>query len=114
MQINWFNHVFQDQVLCPHDENDIDPLSQPETYEELIELMSIFEPLNVLSYLKSRAGRYRLDKALKTCQESPNASVLREAQAHLLEKDGRIDEAFQLIKSDLVKHLQEAVVVSTR
>ena len=76
--------------------------------------MAIFEPLNVLSYLKSRAGRYRLDKALETCQESTNALVLREAQAHLLEKDGRIDEAFQLIKSDLVKHLQEAVVVSTR
>ena len=82
-----------------------DTLSKPETYEEYIQLMCDFEPRLVSSYLKSRFGSYRLEPVLRICR----AAGLSDAQAYLLEQDGRIEEAFQLIKVGLER---EFVTVS--
>ena len=88
-----------------------DVLLQPETYEELIGLMARFEPRSVLPYLKSRWGRYRLHPVLEACKRE-QSRLLTEAQAYLLEQDGRVEEAFQLLKADLVAELEAAVIQS--
>lgn len=73
--------------------------------------MARFEPRRVLPYLKSRWGRYRLQPVLETCRNE-SSSLLTEAQAYLLEQDGRVEEAFQLLKADLVCELQAATAAN--
>ena len=74
-----------------------DVLSLPETYEEFIRLMCEFDPRSVASYVKGKVSLYRPKNVLKICQEYG----LTDAQAFLLEQEGRIAEAFKLIKEDL-------------
>ena len=54
--------------------------------------MCQFEPSNVLPFLKSRSGGYRLDACLEQCQ---NYGVV-DASAHILEKMGRVGDALDL------------------
>lgn len=76
---------------------DEDVLSLNETYETYVELMAEFEPRRVAAYLKSKVSRYRNQKVLKICQKFQ----LVEAQAFILEEEGQVDEAFDLMKKDL-------------
>ena len=73
--------------------------------------MARFEPRRVLPYLKSRWGRYRLHPVLEACRIE-QSRLLTEAQAYLLEQDGRVEEAFQLLKADLVAELEAAIINS--
>ena len=79
----------------------VDPLLSKETLDLYIDLMCEFEPRKVAAYLKSRSN-YDLHKVLEICEKF---SVL-DAQAYLLEKDGRTEEAFDLIMSQLDEKLR--------
>ena len=63
-----------------------------EMSELYVKLMCQFEPSNVLPFLKSRSGGYRLDACLEQCQ---NYGVV-DASAHILEKMGRVGDALDL------------------
>ena len=84
---------------------DEDVLSSHETYETFIELMCEFEPRRVAAYLKSKTSHFRNPKVLKVCQKFK----LVDAQAFVLEEEGRVDEAFQLMKSDLDEKIRSVL-----
>lgn len=88
---------------------DEDILSSNETYETFIELMAEFEPRRVAAYLKSKASRYRNQKVLKICQKFQ----LVDAQAFVLEEEGQVDEAFELMKTDLDEKMRQIISSST-
>jgi len=84
---------------------DEDVLSSQETYETFIELMCEFEPRRVAAYLKSKTSHFRNQKVLKVCQKFK----LVDAQAFVLEEEDRVDEAFQLMKSDLDEKIRSVL-----
>ena len=63
-----------------------------EMSELYVKLMCQFEPSNVLPFLKSRSGGYRLDACLEQCQ----SYGVVDASAHILEKMGRVGDALDL------------------
>jgi hypothetical protein len=63
-----------------------------EMSELYVKLMCQFEPSNVLPFLKSRSGGYRLDACLEQCQ----TYGVVDASAHILEKMGRVGDALNL------------------
>jgi hypothetical protein len=73
---------------------DEDVLSSHATYETFIELMCQFEPRRVAAYLKSKTSHFHNQKVLKICQNFG----LVDAQAFILEEEGQVDEAFNLMK----------------
>ena len=73
---------------------DEDVLSSHATYETFIELMCQFEPKRVAAYLKSKTSHFHNQKVLKICQNFG----LVDAQAFILEEEGQVDEAFNLMK----------------
>ena len=74
-----------------------DPLTSQESYECLIDLMCQLEPKTVASYLRSKSNHYRSDVVLRLVTKYE----IKDAQAFLLEQDGKLMEAFDLMKSDL-------------
>ena len=63
-----------------------------EMSELYVKLMCQFEPSNVLPFLKSRAGGFRLDACLEQCQ----IHGVVDASAHILEIMGRVCDALEL------------------
>ena len=86
-----------------------DVLSSSETYETFIELMAEFEPRLVAAYLKSKTSRFRNQKVLKTCRKFK----LVDAEAFVLEEEGHIEEAFQLMKADLDLRMKQMLTAPT-
>ena len=84
-------------------------LQSAETYERYLELMCNFDPKSVASYLRSRGSGvpYRLEVALELCKQHK----LSDAQAYLLEQDGRIVEAFDVIKINMDSKIAEIVSI---
>eukprot|EP00092_Neocalanus_flemingeri_P016376 GFUD01017725.1.p1 GENE.GFUD01017725.1~~GFUD01017725.1.p1 ORF type:complete len:1407 (-),score=439.03 GFUD01017725.1:187-4407(-) len=87
-----------------------DQLGSEELYEGYIELMCQLEPHQVASYLKSK-DNYSTSRALELCTEF---NIL-DGQVYLLEREGRIMEAFNLLKtglegkiSGLLSHLENS------
>lgn len=83
-----------------------DPLTSAETYESFIDLMCQLEPKSVSSYLRSKSSFYRSENVLKIVEKHD----IKDAQAYLLEQEGKLQEAFKLMKSDLdqqIKHVLE-------
>ena len=74
-----------------------DPLTTPETYEGFIELMCQLEPKGVASYLKSKGHLFRPEVVLRIVSRYG----IKDATAYLLEQDGKLVEAFDLMRSDL-------------
>ena len=85
---------------------DEDILSSHQTYETFIELMCQFESRRVSAYLKSKTSHYHNQKVLKICQRYN----LVEAQAFVLEEEGLVDEAFNLMKKDLDIKIKSVLV----
>ena len=79
-----------------------DPLTTYETYETLIDLMCQLEAKSVASYLRSKNNYYRPDVALRLATKYE----IKDAQAYLLEQDGKLLEAFALMKSDLKNQIE--------
>merc|ERR1711981_1283779 len=74
-------------------------LQSAELYERYLELMCRFDPKAVASYLRSKGSGlpYRPDVALGLCKKHH----LTDAEAYLLEQEGRIVEAFVVIKNNM-------------
>jgi len=68
--------------------------------------MCQFEPSNVLPFLKSRSGGYRLDACLEQCQ----TYGVVDASAHILEQMGRVRDALDL---NLQKYEQNVEALSS-
>ncbi len=85
-----------------------DPLTSKETYERYIDLMARFEPKTLSSYLRSHSHTYRSEAALKICVKHG----IKDGQAYLLEQQGRLDEAFDLMKADLEAKIAEIISVN--
>jgi len=73
-----------------------DQPSDEELYEGYIELMCQLEPHQVASYLRSK-DNYSVSRALELCTEF---NIL-DGRVYLLEREGRVMEAFNLLKSGL-------------
>eukprot|EP00090_Calanus_glacialis_P010435 TRINITY_DN18820_c0_g1_i1.p1 TRINITY_DN18820_c0_g1~~TRINITY_DN18820_c0_g1_i1.p1 ORF type:complete len:1423 (-),score=489.80 TRINITY_DN18820_c0_g1_i1:146-4273(-) len=71
-------------------------LPAEELYEGYIELMCQLEPHQVASYLRSRDS-YSTARALELCTQFN----IMDGRVYLLEREGRIMEAFELLKSGL-------------
>ena len=84
-------------------------LQSPELYERYLELMCNFDPKSVASYLRSKGSGspYRLQIVLNLCKKHH----LSDAEAYLLEQDGRIVEAFDVIKKNLQSKMAEIVSI---
>ena len=70
-----------------------------ELYDQYLELMCQFNPEDVEEYLKNKDNHeyYDVAKAFKLCKEHK----LTKAEVYLLERQGRISEAFKLLLSTL-------------
>ena len=77
-----------------------------EMSELYVKLMCQFEPSNVLPFLKSRSGGYRLDACLEQCQ----TYGVVDASAHILEQMGRVGDALDL---NLQKYEQNVEALSS-
>ena len=82
-----------------------DPLTTNETYEGFIDLMCQLEPKSLSSFLRSKSGHYRPDVALRLAAKYN----IKDAQAYLLEQDGKIKDAFAIMKADLEEQVEEAL-----
>ena len=83
-----------------------DPLSSEETFERYLELMCTHEPERVAPALRSsRGGTFDAERMLAVVRRHGNV----EAEAHLLEREGRTEEAFSLLRAGLEKRLEEVV-----
>ena len=82
-------------------------LQSAELYERYLELMCRFDPKAVASYLRSKGSGapYRSDIVLALCRKHN----LTDAEAYLLEQEGRIVEAFDVIKANMDNKLSEIV-----
>jgi hypothetical protein len=82
-----------------------DPLTSPDTYEAYIDLMCQFDAKAVSSFLRSKANHYRSEVVLKIVSKHH----IKDAQAFLLEQQGRLEEAFEMMKADLEGQIQDVV-----
>ncbi len=78
-----------------------DPLASEETFEIYIDLMCGQEPERAAPTLRSWRSHYNYKKMLEIAKRHGNI----DAQAHLLERDGQVGEAFKLLKAKLVEKL---------
>ena len=72
------------------------------TTEKYIELMCRFDPGSVYQFLKT-VDTYRSDLVLEMCQKNK----LVEAQGYLLERGGKIHEAFELMLKEFRTKIEE-------
>eukprot|EP00095_Tigriopus_kingsejongensis_P008534 maker-scaffold81_size397536-snap-gene-2.19 protein:Tk08534 transcript:maker-scaffold81_size397536-snap-gene-2.19-mRNA-1 annotation:"hypothetical protein LOTGIDRAFT_215952" len=80
----------------------VDPLTTQAIHKDYVALMCEFEPKMVCSYLKSRSN-CDVASMLEVCQKYEIIDVL----AFLLEKEGKIQEAFDILKKPLKSKLSE-------
>ena len=81
-----------------------DGVTVEELYEGYIELMCQLEPHQVSSYLRSR-DTYSYSRALELCTEFN----IVDGRVYLLEKEGRITEAFTLLKAGLEEKISRLI-----
>ena len=76
-------------------------------YERYIELMCSFDPKAVASYLRSKGSGipYKPQKVLELCRKHN----LTDAEAYVLEQDGKLVEAFNVIQRNLDKKMEEII-----
>jgi hypothetical protein len=67
-------------------------------FEMFVDLMCEFEPKKVASFLKSRHASHDVHLLLKICRRRDSTE---DAVAYLLESDGKVKEAFELLKGHL-------------
>ena len=82
-------------------------LQSAEIYERYIELMCSFDPKALASYLRSKGTGipYTPKKVLELCKKHN----LTDAEAYVLEQDGKLEEAFNVIKRTLDQKMDEIV-----
>ena len=71
--------------------------------------MCQLEAKSVASYLRSKNNYYQPDVALRLVTKYE----IKDAQAYLLEQDGKLLEAFALMKSDLKNQIETLTTLST-
>ena len=91
------------QPSTPNRSSIEDPLISQQTYENLIELMAQIEPKSLSTYIQTKSNYYRSEIVLKIAQKYD----IKDAQAYLLEQDGKFQEAFDLMISDLKSQLSD-------
>ena len=82
-----------------------DPLTSQETYEGYIDLMCQLDSKSLSSFLRSKSGYYRPEAALRLAAKYG----IKDAQAYLLEQDGRIKDAFDLMKAEVKEQVGQAL-----
>ena len=87
-------------------------LQSAEIYERYIELMCCFDPKSVASYLRSKGSGipYTPIKALELCRKHN----LTDAEAYVLEQDGKLVEAFNVIKRSLDKKMEDIIAILSK
>lgn len=69
----------------------------PDLYETYVDLLCIYNPSNVLDFLKSTAETFRLQEVLDICTQHE----IKDASIYLYEKCGNFDAAYQLSLENL-------------
>ena len=82
-----------------------DPLTSHETYEGYIDLMCQLDSKSLSSFLRSKSGYYRPEVALRLAAKYD----IKDAQAYLLEQEGKIKDAFDLMKAEVEDQVEQAM-----